>query len=313
MLRRIGRKIAEPIPSLGVSRGMRSRHSMVGRRGIVAALTAIAFLNAGCASLISSVASDMADNLSAAVLNQNDPETVRDGAPAYLLLLDSFLESNPEDPALLSSAAELYASYGYVFAGEPERARRMSSRAREYGFRAMCESYRAACDWRDVAYDEYAATLDGLSSRHADVVYAYAFSSLVWIRLHSDDFNAVARLPHAEALLQRYLDIGDGSDDANVYVYLGILATLLPPAYGGEPEKGRDAFERAIELSDGRDLSAKVEFARGYARLLYERELHDQLLTEVLAADPEQPGYTLTNVLAQESATELLASADDYF
>lgn len=284
-------------------------------RGRVAAtiLILLAVSLAGCASLVSSAASRMADNLSAAVLNQNDPQTVRDGAPAYLLLLDSFLEGSPDDPMLLSAAAELYASYGYVFAGEPDRARRMSQKARDYSFKAMCESYEPACTWRDIPYDDYASSLDGLGARHAEVVYAYAFSSLVWIRLHSDDFNAIARLPHAEALLMRYLEIGDGSADANVYVYLGILATLLPPAYGGEPEKGRAAFERAIELSEGRDLGAKVEFARGYARLLYERELHDRLLQEVLAADPNEPGYTLTNVLAQESAAELLASADDYF
>ena len=309
----IGRKMPEPIPSLGVCRGMSTLHGVRRRNGFLYLLAALGLLNAGCASLMSSAASGMADNLSAAVLNQNDPETVRAGAPAYLLLLDSFLEGSPDDPALLAAAAELYASYGFVFAGEPDRARRMSERARAYSSKAMCKSYSPACQWREIPYEEYASTLSGLSERHADVVYAHAFSSLVWIRLHSDDFNAIARLPHAEALLNRYLEIGDGTSDANAYVYLGILATLLPPAYGGEPEKGRAAFEQAIELSGGRDLSAKVEFARGYARLLYERELHDALLAEVLAADPHQPGYTLTNVLAQESAAELLASADDYF
>ena len=56
-----------------------------------------------------------------------------------------------------------------------------------------------------------------------------------------------------------------------------------------------------------------MEFARGYARLLYERELHDELLNEVLAADPNVRGFTLTNVMAQEDAVKLLASADDYF
>jgi hypothetical protein len=78
-------------------------------------------------------------------------------------------------------------------------------------------------------------------------------------------------------------------------------------------EQGKEYFERAIELTEGRDLSAKVEFARGYARTLYERELHDQLLNEVMAADPEMPGLTLTNVLAQRDAADLLATADDYF
>ena len=70
---------------------------------------------------------------------------------------------------------------------------------------------------------------------------------------------------------------------------------------------------RAIDISDGTDLSAKVEYANGYARLLYERELHDQLLTEVLEADTNVPGSTLLNVLAQRQAEDLLKSADDYF
>jgi hypothetical protein len=89
--------------------------------------------------------------------------------------------------------------------------------------------------------------------------------------------------------------------------------TLRPPALGGQPEKGREYFERAIEISGGNDLSAKLEYARSYARPLYKRELHDRLLNEVLAADAEVPGYTLTNVLAQRDAVELLSSADDYF
>ena len=63
----------------------------------------------------------------------------------------------------------------------------------------------------------------------------------------------------------------------------------------------------------GRDLSAKVDYARYYARTLYDRELHDRLLGEVLAADPVQEGFTLFNTLAQQTAQELLDSADDYF
>ena len=56
-----------------------------------------------------------------------------------------------------------------------------------------------------------------------------------------------------------------------------------------------------------------MEYANGYARLMYERDLHDRLLNEVLAADPTVIGATLMNVLAQELAAELLATADDYF
>jgi hypothetical protein len=82
---------------------------------------------------------------------------------------------------------------------------------------------------------------------------------------------------------------------------------------GGHPEVGRLHFERAIELSQGRNLLAKVMFAQQYARLVFDRDLHDRLLEEVLAADPEASGLTLSNVLAQQQALELLAGSPDFF
>jgi hypothetical protein len=88
---------------------------------------------------------------------------------------------------------------------------------------------------------------------------------------------------------------------------------LRPPALGGRPEAARRHFERAIELSDGRDLSAKVEYARRYARMMFEQDLHDRLLTEVLAAPVEADGLTLFNALAKEEAEQLLATSREYF
>lgn len=266
----------------------------------------------GCAAMISSAATNLADNLSAAILNQDDPELVRAGAPSYLLLLDSFIEGNPDDPAILSAGATLYATYGAVFADDEVRASRLTTRARRYALTAMCESYVPSCDWGDATYDEFVATLDGVQPKHAEYLYTYGFASLAYLRAHSSDWNSLAELPQIEALFERYLDVSD-EVNGSVYTYMGILLTLRPPALGGEPERAREYFEKGIAVTNGHDLGAKVEFARGYAKLLYERELHDQLLSEVLQADPYQDGYTLSNVLAQEDASVLMAEADDYF
>ncbi|MCB1685382.1 MAG: hypothetical protein KDI31_12875, partial [Pseudomonadales bacterium] len=54
-------------------------------------------------------------------------------------------------------------------------------------------------------------------------------------------------------------------------------------------------------------------FADQYARLVFDRALHDELLNEVVAADPAGPGLTLINTVAQRRAKQLLDSADDYF
>lgn len=263
--------------------------------------------------MISSAASGLADNLSVAMLNQDDPETVRAGAPSYLLLLDSFVEGNPDDPDILAAGATLYASYGAVFADDEQRASRLTTRARNYALRAMCEAYEPACRWPDANYDEFVASLDGVRSKHNELLYTYGFASLAYLRAHSSDWNSLAELPQIEALFNHYLDISGDAVNSSVYTYMGILLTLRPPALGGEPEKAREYFEKAIAVTDGKDLGAKVEYARGYARLLYDRELHDRLLNEVVSADPYQDSYTLSNVMAQKDAAALLASADEYF
>lgn len=301
----------EPISCAGVPRDMRKVFANSAYRASLLLLASVSL--GGCASLLSSAATGLADNLSTAILNQDDPETVRAGAPSYLLLLDSFVEGNPDDPDILAASATLYATYGAVFAEDEVRASRLTSRARRYALKAMCESYSPACGWPDATYDEFVATLDGIGPKRADYLYTYGFASLAFLRAHSSDVNSIAELPQIEALLEHYLDISGDAVNSNAYTYMGILLTLRPPAAGGEPERAREYFEKAIALTDGKDLGAKVEFARSYAKKLYEREMHDQLLNEVMAADPYQDGFTLTNVLAQEEAAVLLAEADDYF
>ncbi len=267
----------------------------------------------GCASLVASATDSFAENLSAAVLNQDDPETARAAIPSYMILIDSMIEGNPDNPTLLSAAATLYASYGAVFADEPVRAMRLTRKARGYALHAMCETYSQACGWREMTYDEFVASLAGVKKRDAERLYTYGFATLAYLRAHSDDWNALAELPQIEALFDHYLAIAGDIVTSATHTYMGILLTLRPPALGGKPEEARMHFEKAIELSHGRDLTAKVEFARGYAKLLYERDLHDQLLIEVLEADPYADGLTLGNVLAKEDATALLAEADEYF
>lgn len=263
--------------------------------------------------MMSSAASGLADNLNAAVLNMDDPETARAALPSYMVLLDGMLEGNPDDPRLLAAAASMYASYGAVFVDDEKRASRLTTRARKYAAQAVCEVYAASCGWPGAEYDEFVDSLGGVKPKQSDLLYSYGFASLAYLRAHSSDWNSLAELPQIEALFDRYLEIAGDDVNTSVYTYMGILHTLRPPALGGQPELAREFFEKAIQASDGKDLGAKVEFARGYARLLYERELHDRLLNDVMAADPYADGFTLTNVMAQEQAEALLAGADDYF
>lgn len=271
------------------------------------------FTTAACSSLVTQATSGLSANLSAAILNQDDPETVRDGAPAFLLMLDSFVEGSPDDPGSLATAAELYAAYGVLFVEDTERAGRLTQRAKNYAERALCASSDASCGLQDLRYPDYTNRLEAVSRDDIDYLYTYSLAWFAFVKVHSSDMGALAKLPYAEAALRRVRALDAAYREADVDHYLGVLSTIRPPALGGNFDAGKQYFERAIELTSGRNLAAQVDYARYYARTLYERDLHDRLLQDVLEADPHQPGLTLFNVLAQREARALLASADDYF
>ncbi|NLC71615.1 MAG: hypothetical protein GX751_09695 [Desulfuromonadaceae bacterium] len=272
---------------------------------LIPALLAIVFCGCGMGNL--------SHNLSQAILNQDDPEIVRLGAPAYLLLIDSFIEGDPDNEKMLRAGAGLYSVYTAVFVDDQERAARLSKRAEAYGERALCEREKLLCGVKQSPYEDYVSALQVLGKRDVPALYAFAVSWLLAIKANSSDWNALADLPKVEAALARLVELDEGYERGSAHLYLGILQTVRPPALGGKPEEGRLHFERALALSEGKDLGVKVEYARNYARLLYDRELHDRLLREVLAAEGDLPGYTLLNMLAKEQARKLLESADNYF
>jgi len=264
----------------------------------------------GC---VSTVTGRFADSLSDAILNNNDLETVETGGPAYLLMIDGLLREDPGNKSLLRSAADLYTAYAGLYVTDPVRKQKLTDKALDYAFQALCAQDRDGCHLRKADFDAFQKTVEHMTEKDVPYLYTLGTAWAGWIEAHQKDWNAVAEISRVEALMTRVAALDEGYQDGGAHLYLGILATLLPPALGGKPEIGRQHFERAIALSQGKNLMVKVVYARRYARLVFDRELHDQLLISVIEADPDVEGYTLMNTLAQKDARALLDSADDYF
>ncbi|MES9843845.1 MAG: TRAP transporter TatT component family protein [Candidatus Sedimenticola sp. 6PFRAG5] len=263
---------------------------------------------AGCASMATQ---QLAGNIASAMLNQDDPEIVMAGAPAYLLLLDGMIEDNPDDPALLMAGAKLYGAYATGLSDEPEREKRLTNRSRNYARSVFCQQEPKACEAEAGPFEEYSGIISRIGDSSLAPLYVYAASWAGWIKAHSDDWNAVADLAKVELMLQRVAELEPAYEKGRAQLYLGVIRSRLPPSLGGKPEIGRHHFELALKYSRERDLIAKVEFARSYARLVFDQALHDRLLNEVLQAEVREPELTLSNVIAKRRARELLA--DDYF
>ena len=282
-------------------------------RTLLAVTTIVVVFGTGCTSMLYSATNNMASNLSHAMLNHDDLDTIKGAAPAYLLMADGLLRDYPNDVALLTAAAQLYSAYAGVFVSEPERSKRLTNRALKYALRAACIQRALACEWRKQRYNVFKDSLAELGKEDVPVFYTLGSTWAGWIQAHSKDWNAIADLPRVTAIMQRIIELDETYQQGAAHLYLGISYTLLPPAMGGKPELGRQHFEQAITLSDGNNLTVKVLYARQYARLVFNRELFERLLQEVISADPVAPDLTLMNILAQQQAEQLLAEANDYF
>jgi len=267
----------------------------------------------GCSSFISSATVDMTESLSHAILNNNDPATVEAGGPAYLLMIDSMLYRNPDNESLLRSAADIYTAYTDVFVEDKVRAKKLTHKALDYALRAICVRRSDACTLRKIKFQEFETVISRLNIKDVPDLFTLGSAWSAWIHAHREDWNAVAEISRVQAIMERVVELDECYHDGAAHLYLGVLATFLPSALGGKPDVGRKHFERALDISKNKNLMAKVLYARHYARLMFDRELHDRLLNEVLEAQPDVPGYALSNALAQQKARELLNSAEDYF
>lgn len=267
----------------------------------------------GCATVVSTATDRFADALSAGILNQDDLATVRDGMPAYLLLVDGFIRENPENATLLLAGAELYGAYAGAFAEDEDRAVRLAERARRYGIRALCVESDVLCDKVDAPHEDWVSALAATRPEDVPALYGFAAGWATWIELNSGDWDAIADIPKVEAAMRRVIELDPDFRDGWPHLYLGVLTTQLPPAFGGKPEVGREFFETALAKSGGENLMVHVLFAENYARLVFDQPLHDQLLEDALAAPVEASGLTLINVLAQELASRLLDESQDFF
>ena len=267
----------------------------------------------GCAALARPAARGFADDLSSSILDQSDPATVRDGAPAYLLAVDALIRGDPEDVGLLLVGARLYGAYASAFVEDEPRARLQWQRALDYARRALCLELSNTCEAVARPFDQFADSLGSVRRSDIEVLYRFGAAWAGWVQAHAEDWGAVAELPKIEALMRRVVELDESVDRGGAHLYLGVLLTQRPASLGGRPEQGREHFERAVALSGSRNLMAKVLFARYYARLVFDRPLYEALLLDVTRADPEEPGLTLSNTLAREEAQRLLNEADDYF
>ena len=254
-----------------------------------------------------------ADNLGNAILMQSDPKIAAASIPTFLVVMDSLVLESPDNPTILSASASLTGAYATLFVSDTQQSQQLSDKSLQHAKTAICQAVKELCMSENVSLETFQQDLTHVDEDDIALLYTYGTAWAGWIQTHKDDWNGLAQVPKVEAVMKRVVELNEMHEWGRAHLYLAVINSQLPPSLGGKPEKGRLHFEKAIEISNGNDLIAKVEFARHYARLLFDQELHDRLLTAVVNAKPKIAKLNLSNALAKQQAELLLSTSNEYF
>ena len=265
-------------------------------------------LLSSCTALITSLAIEPAvSNLQ----KQSDIGLVCDGAASYLLMVDSLIESDPKDTNLLKIGAQSYS--GTVAALDScdaprERLKALSAKSGQYGKRLLATMVPIYQNDPELLDEK----LQKATAADAELLFWGSFGWLSWIEQEQGAPAAMADLVTVEKIMKRLLELDDSIEQGGPHLFFGVLYGSKPAMIGGDPERSRYHFERALEISNRSFLMAQTLYAATYARMVFDRELHDRLLEEVISFDLDQaPDNRLSNQIARQRARDLLE--EDFF
>jgi len=280
-------------------------------------LICLSAVTAGCAinkkMTVISTASLMED-VGKAANKQSDLRVIREGMPAYLLLMDGMVEGWPDNERLLLAAAQAYSSYATAFVGADDVAFRdtLLLRAKAYALQAL--EQRGISAPLTSPFGDYERQVS--QTTQSDVPYVFWSASCWgnWISLNQRSMSAMAELPRVELMMTRVLELDEGFYYGGAHIFAGVLEASKPKMAGGNLAKAREHFLKAIELGDGKFLMSRIYYAEYYARKAFDKELFTAILQQTLDTPADiEPDLTLLNTVAHTKARKMLDNVEEYF
>lgn len=291
---------------------MKSTNKLILHASRTACLAGMLFGLNACSYLVSSATEDFAERLKQTIMEHNDPATVAEALPAYLLMLEANANGDSPNEDMLLATANLYGAYLSLLPDDVIRKQRLSRKSLDFALQSMCLHKSDWCGVQQKSFDELQTLIAQTDNDDIDNLFGLASNWAAWIQANKTDWNAVAQLAQVKLILQRVLQLDDSYKQGSAHVYLAVMESLVPATLGGKPELAQQHFQRALQLAPD-NLMISVLYAKHYARMAFDRELHDNLLQTVLKTQAAAPGLTLINTLAQQQAQQLLDNANDYF
>jgi len=255
------------------------------------------------------------DNGLAAFNEESDIQLAHESLGSNLKLIEAMIKSDPENEQFLLFAAQGYNSYALAFCEDDsvDRARVFYLRAKEYWDACSHEKQevQAALDGDITTFREAVKTF---SKDDVPAIFWTAFSWGSYVNITRTDVAGLADLSKVQVLIEFVAEKDPSYYHGGSYLFLGVIEGTTPKSLGGNPDKAKEYFEKALTINSGKFLMTQLYYAKAYAVNTQDQSLFELLLKQVEDASIDDvPEIRLANVVAKQKARKLLAQENELF
>ena len=258
----------------------------------------------------------------------SDPELVGDALPFAIKMYEALLSQNPNHQGLINMTGSMFVMYANAFVQGPaemlpfymfeerqaaqDRAKNLYLRGLELLTRGLELKYRGfSTAFADGRLPEFLSRM-----RKADVPALYWSAAAGFLAYSIDllDFELSARIPEWTAMIHRAYELDPNFNVAAFDEFFIIFYASLPELLGGDVERARYHFRRALEKTDGNSASAFVSYAQAISVPAQDYDTFREHLEKALAIDVDRDVSTrLVNIMSQRRAQWMLNHAWTFF
>jgi predicted anti-sigma-YlaC factor YlaD len=258
----------------------------------------------------------------------NDPELVGDALPFAIKMYESMMVSIPWHQGLKLRTGSLYIMYANAFLQTPaemlpdiefekqefllNRSRNLYLRGRDIILKALDKKHPGFL--KNMNEKKYDQALAPMKKEDAPFLYWGAAGWLGAYAIDPLDMKIGLTVPGAKAMMDRVLEVDQNFEKGTIQDFYVSYYGAMPENMGGDANKAREYYKKALEASGGKATSPYLSLATTVS--VNEQNLKEfkELLNKVLEVDPDaDPDNRLVNILNQRKARWLLEHAGNFF
>ena len=266
--------------------------------------------------IVSYSISGFIDETFVAVNEESNLEIAKTSIESNLKLLDGLLRIEPNDEHYLLLASQGYFGYSFSFVEDEniEKAKLLYLRSKNFAETILKKKFNLTKKISEHSLDEIEQILNNATEKNVPEIFWFAISYGSYLNLDITNPDAIADIPKVEKMMMFVITKNENYYYGSANFFMGTLYSIRPKMFGGDLEKSKTYFEKALKINNRNFLFTQLYFAKFYAVNSLDNVLFENLISEIENFDLEKfPEQKFANSIAKEKAKILKERITDLF